>query len=44
MLEKLTDFYSDWNRQIYLRHVFKTQTKLSLAIGFFILTKRKSTS
>ena len=29
-------FYCDWNRQIYLRHVFKTQTKVSLAIDFFI--------
>ncbi len=36
--------YCDWNRKIYLRHVFKAQTKISLGIGFFILTKRKSTS
>ena len=37
-------FYCDWNRKIYLCDVSKTQTKVSLAIGFFILTKRKSTS
>lgn len=37
-------FYCDWNRQIYLRLVLKTQTKVSLAIDFFIFTKRKSTS
>mgnify|MGYP003183542581 CR=1 FL=1 len=44
-VRKIRDiFYCDWNRQIYLRHVFKTQTKVSLAIDFFIFTKRKSTS
>lgn len=35
-------FYCDWCRKINLCHVFKTQTKLSLGIGFFILTKRKA--
>lgn len=25
--------YCDWNRKIYLRHVFKAQTKISLGIG-----------
>ena len=44
-VRKIRDiFYCDWNRQIYLRHVFKAQTKISLGIGFFILAKRKSTS
>lgn len=37
-------FYCDWCRKINLCDVFKAQTKLSLGIGFFILTKRKSTS
>lgn len=37
-------FYLYRNRKINLCLVFKTQTKVSLAIGFFILTKRKSTS
>ena len=37
-------FYCDWNRKINLLHVLKTQTKVSLAIDFFIFTKRKSTS
>lgn len=37
-------FYCDWCRKIYLRHVFKAQTKVSLEIDFFILTKRKSAS
>lgn len=36
--------YYDWCRKIYLRHVFKTQTKVSLEIDFFILIKRKSAS
>ena len=34
--------YCDWCRKIYLCHVFKTHTKVSLGIGFFILTKRKA--
>ena len=34
--------YYDWCRKIYLCHVFKTQTKVSLEIDFFILIKRKS--
>lgn len=33
-------FYLYRNRKINLCLVFKTQTKISLAIGFFILTKR----
>lgn len=37
-------FYCDWNCKINLCLVFKTQTKISIAIGFFILAKRKSTS
>lgn len=36
--------YYDWCRKIYLCHVFKTQTKVSLEIDFFILIKRKSAS
>ena len=36
--------YCDWCRKINLLHVLKTQTKVSLAIDFFIFTKRKSTS
>ena len=35
-------FYCDWCRKIYLCHVFKAQTKVSLEIDFFILIKRKS--
>lgn len=34
-------FYCDWCRKIHLCHVLKTQTKVSLEIDFFILTKRK---
>lgn len=37
-------FYLYRYRKINLRHVLKTQTKISLAIDFFILAKRKSTS
>ena len=37
-------FYLHRNRKINLCHVFKTQTKVSLEIDFFILTKRKSAS
>ena len=36
--------YCDWCRKINLCDVLKAQTKLSLGIGFFILTKRKGTS
>ena len=36
--------YCDWCRKIYLCHVFKTHTKVSLEIDFFILVKIKSTS
>ena len=36
--------YYDWCRKINLCHVFKTQTKVSLEIDFFILIKRKSAS
>lgn len=35
-------FYLYRNRKINLCLVFKTQTKISLAIGFFILAKRKA--
>lgn len=33
-------FYLYRNRKINLCFVFKTQTKISLAINFFILTKK----
>lgn len=36
--------YYDWCRKINLCHVFKTHTKVSLEIDFFILIKRKSAS
>lgn len=37
-------FYCDWCRKINLCDILKAQTELSLAIDFFIFTKRKSTS
>lgn len=37
-------FYCDWCRKINLCDILKAQTELSLAIDFFILAKRKSTS
>ena len=37
-------FYCDWCRKIYLCDILKAQTKVSLEIDFFILTKRKSAS
>ena len=36
--------YCDWCRKINLCHVFKTHTKVSLVIDFFILIKIKSAS